>query len=68
VVIDLKQAKEDYDNAEQYLNYIRNAPKVPQTETFAYYLPNQEETQVRIRTRHFKGPAPKSMITWRRTM
>ncbi|HET9914781.1 MAG TPA: HlyD family efflux transporter periplasmic adaptor subunit [Anaerolineales bacterium] len=64
VVIDLKQAKEDYDNAEQYLNYIRNSPKVPQTETFAYYLPNQEETQVRIRTRHFKGPAPESMITW----
>jgi multidrug resistance efflux pump len=64
VIIDLKQAKEDYDNAEQYLKYIRNAPKVPQYETFVYNIPNQKETQVRIRTRHFKGPASQSMITW----
>jgi len=64
VVIDLKQAKEDHDKAEQYLNYVRNSPKVPQTETFVYKLQNHEETQVRIRTKHFKGPAPESMITW----
>jgi HlyD family secretion protein len=46
------------------LTYIRNSPKVPQTETFVYKLQNHEETQVRIRTKHFKGPAPEGMITW----
>ena len=32
-VIDLKDAKEEYDDADDYLDYLQNAKKVPQTET-----------------------------------
>ena len=62
-VIDLKQAKEDYDEAVQYLNYLKNSPKVPISETFVYYIHNQKETQTRVRTKHSKGPAPEVWIT-----
>lgn len=61
-VIDLKQAKEDYDEAVQYLNYLKNSPKVPQSETFVYYIRNQKEVQQRIRTKHYNGPAPEVWI------
>lgn len=62
-VIDLKQAKEDYQDAENYLSFVKNSPKVPQSETYVYYLRNQKEVQMRVRTRHFKGPASQVLIT-----
>lgn len=63
-VIDLKQAKEDYKEAVQYLNFVKYSPKVPQSENYIYYIRNQKEVQTRMRTRHFKGPASKGLITW----
>jgi hypothetical protein len=39
-VIDLKQAREDHKEAEQYLNYLKNSPKVPIAENFLYYIKN----------------------------
>ena len=62
-VIDLKQAKEDYKDAEDYLNFVKYSPKVPQSETFVYYIRNQKEVQTRVRARHFKGPASQGLIT-----
>lgn len=63
IIIDLKQAKEDYSDAEQYFNFVKNSKKVPQAENYLYTFNNQKETSFRVRTRHFKGPAPQSMIT-----
>jgi multidrug efflux pump subunit AcrA (membrane-fusion protein) len=62
-IIDLKQSREDYDEAVQYLNYLENSPKVPISETFVYYIQNSKEVQQRIRTKHWKGPAPEVWIT-----
>lgn len=62
-VIDLDEAQEDLKEAEQYLNYLKNSPKVPIAETFVYYIRNQNGVQQRIRTKHSKGPAPEVWIT-----
>jgi HlyD family secretion protein len=62
-VIDLKQAKEDYKEAEQYLNYLKNSPKVPITEHFLYYIDNNKGGyDYRMRTKFSKGPAPEVWI------
>ena len=62
-VIDLKEAKEDHKEAEQYLNYLKNSKKVPITETFVYYFSNKKGYDTRIRTKFSKGPAPEVWIT-----
>jgi multidrug resistance efflux pump len=63
VVIDLKQANEDYADADQYLRYLENSKKVPVTETFVYYIKTRKGYEYRIRTEFSKGPAPKVWIT-----
>ena len=62
-VIDLKQAKEDYQDAQQYLNYLTNAKKVPIAENFVYYIKTKKGYNYRVRTKHSKGPAPQVWIT-----
>jgi HlyD family secretion protein len=62
-VIDLKQAKEDHEKAETYLHYLRTSKKVPQPETFVYYIKRGKGYEVRLRTHHYRGPAPASWIT-----
>jgi multidrug efflux pump subunit AcrA (membrane-fusion protein) len=62
-VINLKQSKEDRKEAEQYLNYLKNSPKVPIAENFVYYINNHRGYDVRIRTKFSKGPAPQVWIT-----
>jgi multidrug resistance efflux pump len=62
-VIDLKQAKEDYEKAEVYLHYLQTSKKVPQPETFVYYIRRGKGYEVRLRTHHYKGPAPADWIT-----
>ena len=61
-VIDLKDAKEEYDNAFNYLNYLKNEDKVPQTETRRFIIQNWKGYEYRINTKHFKGPAPEDWI------
>ncbi|HSL42895.1 MAG TPA: efflux RND transporter periplasmic adaptor subunit [Anaerolineales bacterium] len=61
-VIDLKEAKEEHKEAEQYLNYLKNSKKVPITETFVYYFSNKKGYDTRIRTKFSKGPAPEVWI------
>lgn len=62
VVIDIKDAREEYDKAEDYLRYLKNTKKVPQTETFVYYIRRGQGYEVRTRTKFFKGPAPQDWI------
>ena len=62
-VIDLKQAKEDLKKAENYLGYLQNSKKVPQPETFVYYIKRGNGYEVRLRTHYYRGPAPAGWIT-----
>lgn len=62
VVVDLKQAREDYDDAVDYLNYLKTTPKVPRTETRLYYERRGEGYAYRIKQKFTKGPAPEGWI------
>jgi multidrug resistance efflux pump len=62
-VIDLKQSREDLEKAEVYLHYLQNSKKVPQPETFVYYIKRGKGYEVRLRTHFQKGPAPAGWIT-----
>ena len=62
-VIDLDQAKEDLEKAKVYLHYLQTSKKVPQPETFVYYIKRGKGYEVRLRTKHYKGPAPAEWIT-----
>jgi HlyD family secretion protein len=61
-VIDLKEAKEEFDRADDYLTYLQNEDKVPQTETRSYLIQTRRGYEYRTRTKHFKGPAPEDWI------
>jgi len=62
-VIDLKDAKEGYNKAADYLDYLRHEDKVPQTEIRRYYLVQTwGRYEFRTKTRQFKGPAPQDWI------
>jgi multidrug resistance efflux pump len=62
VVIDLKQAKEDFDKADDYLHYLENSKKVPRTEVRSYLVQTWKGYEYRTRTKFFKGPAPEDWI------
>lgn len=61
-VIDLKDAQEEYNEAEDYLRYLRNENKVPQTETRRFLVQTWKGYEYRIKTKSFKGPAPEDWI------
>jgi multidrug efflux pump subunit AcrA (membrane-fusion protein) len=61
-VIDLKEAKESLEKAEVYLHYLQTSKKVPQPETFVYYIKRGRGYDVRLRTAFYKGPAPANWI------
>jgi HlyD family secretion protein len=61
-VIDLKQAKEDYDKADDYLNYLQNSKKVPQSETKLFLETKRNTWMYVYKTKTFKGPAPEDWI------
>ena len=62
VVIDLKEAREDYDKADNYLIYLQNSKKVPQTENRMYLVQTFNGYEYQYKTKNFKGPAPKDWI------
>lgn len=62
VVIDLKDAREEYDEAVDYLDYLKNEDKVPQTETRKFLMRTWKGWYYRVKTKHFKGPAPEDWI------
>ncbi len=61
-VIDLKDATEEYNDAVDYLNYLKSEDKVPQTQTKRSLVQTWKGYQYRIRTQSFKGPAPEDWI------
>ncbi len=61
-VIDLKDAREEYEDAVDYLDYLRNEDQVPQTETRQYLMQSWKGYTYRFKTRNFKGPAPQDWI------
>src|SRR5215216_2487000 len=61
-VIDLKDTQEEYDDAADYLDYLQNADKVPQTETRNYLVQTWRGYEYRTKTKQFKGPAPQDWI------
>ena len=61
-IIDLKDAQEAYQKAENYLIYLRNEKKVPQTETRSFLIQTWKGYEYRTKTKHFKGPPPEDWI------
>jgi HlyD family secretion protein len=61
-VIDLKDAKEKFDKAEDYLHYLENSQKIPQTETRSYLVQTWKGYEYRYKTKSYKGPAPEDWI------
>ena len=61
-IIDLKDAREAYDKADDYLTYLHNAQRVPQTQNKAYLIQTWKGYEYRYKTRYFKGPAPQDWI------
>ena len=61
-VIDLKQAKEDFDKADDYLHYLQNSKKVPQSETKLFLETKRNTWMYVYKTKTFKGPAPEDWI------
>jgi len=61
-IIDLKDAKEAYDKAVNYLTYLQNSKKVPQTQTKVYLIQNWKGYEYRYKTINSKGPAPQDWI------
>ncbi|RPI95233.1 MAG: HlyD family efflux transporter periplasmic adaptor subunit [Chloroflexi bacterium] len=61
-VIDLKEAQEEFNEADDYLRYLRNENKVPQTETRRNLVQTWKGYEYQVKTKHFKGPAPEDWI------
>jgi multidrug efflux pump subunit AcrA (membrane-fusion protein) len=61
-VIDLKDAKEEYDKAVDYLDYLQNSKKVPQSETRLFLETKRNSWMYLYKTKTFKGPAPEDWI------
>lgn len=62
--IDLKSAKEDYDKAAYYLQYLTTSHRVPQTIYTAKLVQTlRNGWRYDYKTENFKGPAPQDWIT-----
>ena len=61
-IIDLKQAQEDYDKADDYLHYLENSKKVPQSQTKLFLETKRNSWMYVYKTKTFKGPAPEDWI------
>jgi multidrug resistance efflux pump len=61
-VIDLKDAKEEYDKADDYLHRLQNDNKVAQVDTRHYLVQTWRGYEYRTKTKYFKGPAPEDWV------
>jgi HlyD family secretion protein len=61
-IIELKDTKEVFEKAKNYLHYLQNAQRVPQTETRMFLIQTWKGYEYRYKTRNFKGPAPEDWI------
>jgi HlyD family secretion protein len=62
-VIDLKAAQEAYDKAANYLHYLQNSKKVPQSETRLFLETRRNSWMYVYKTKTFRGPAPEDWIS-----
>ena len=60
--INLKEAKEDYEDAENYLTYLRTDKRIPQTNYTAQIVRKGNGWVYEYDTDHFRGPAPEDWI------
>lgn len=61
-VITLKDAREAFDKADEYLRYLQNSTKIPQSETRVFLVPSSRGYEYRYNFKNFKGPAPQDWI------
>ncbi len=61
-VINLKTAQDAYNKAVNYLNFLQNSTKVPQSETRSFLVTVHGKFMFINKTKTFKGPAPQDWI------
>lgn len=61
-VINLKTARDAYDKAAKYLQFLQNSQKVPQTQSKVFLESRRNSWQYVYKTKTFKGPAPQDWI------
>jgi len=61
-VIDLKDAKEDFNKAEDYLYFLQNSKRVPQSESKRFLETKRNAWLYTYKTKTFRGPAPEDWI------
>lgn len=60
--IQLKDAKEKFERAENYLHYLQTSQRIPQTDTRVILVQTWKGYQYEYKIKNFKGPAPKDWI------
>lgn len=60
-VIDLKDAREKYEKADNYLQYLQTSQRIPQTDTRVILVQTWKGYHYEYKIKNFKGPAP---IDW----
>jgi multidrug resistance efflux pump len=61
-VIDLKNAQEEYDKADDYLRFLQTSKKVPQTQTKYFLNETWKGWEYTYKSKSFKGPAPEDWV------
>jgi multidrug resistance efflux pump len=61
-VIDLKDAQEEYDKADDYLTFLQTSKKVPQTQTKYFLNETWKGWEYTYKSKSFKGRAPEDWI------
>ena len=61
-IIDLKDTQEAYQKADDYLIYLQNSKKVPQSETRLFLETKRNSWMYVYKTKTFRGPAPEDWI------
>jgi multidrug efflux pump subunit AcrA (membrane-fusion protein) len=60
--IALKEAREAYERAENYLKYLQTSAEVPQVESRLFLRQTRNGWKYETKTKPFKGPAPQEWI------
>lgn len=62
VVVDLKEAKEEYQEAADYLHYLQTDPLIKQVENKVIREPAKRGHETIYKQKYFSGPAPQEWI------
>ena len=61
-VIALREAQEAFTKADNYLHYLENSRRIPQTSVRTFLIRTPRGYEYRTKTKSFKGPAPEDWI------